>query len=318
MAFGPDQDLYVTEFSSGRILRLSDRDNDGAADEIKVVAEGFIEPSGLAFYEDGSLYVAETTRVFRLSNPDENGKYQDREIIFAGIPAGGNTNRTIIFSPDWRRLFLSVGSSCNACVERDSRRATIMLMKPDGSDSEVYAKGLRYIIGLAFHPEDETLWGAVVGRDDLADETYPEVLYTIYLDTNGGWPFCHAGIIIDPDFGDKESCSGRLLKPRTLLEAHTAPYGLEFYLGSQYPDKYSNNIFVALHGTGEGDTAAGYKIIQKPLGADGVFQDFAVGWLLDDGSHWGTPMDLIEGPDGSLFLSDDLAGIIYRISYEGE
>ena len=168
MAFGPDQALYVTEFSSGRVLRLADQDNNGAADEIGIVADGFIEPSGLAFYEDGSLYVSETTRVFRLSNPDENGKYQDREIIIAGIPAGGNTNRTIIFSPDWTRLFLSVGSSCNACVEQDARRATILLMKPDGSDSQIYASGLRYVIGLAFHPEDEALWGAVVGRDGLS------------------------------------------------------------------------------------------------------------------------------------------------------
>ena len=153
---------------------------------------------------------------------------------------------------------------------------------------------------------------------DLADELSPEVIYTLYLDSNGGWPYCLAGKIPDPDFGNKESCSDDLLDPRKFLEANSAPYGLEFYIGSEYPDKYRNNIFVALHGTGEGISDAGHKIIQKPLGADGIFQDFAVGWLMDDGTFWGTPMDLIEGPDGSLYLSDDFAGIIYRISFEGE
>ncbi len=126
MAFGPDQQLYVTELSTGRVLALPDRDQDGLADEVEVVAENLIEPSGIAFYEDGSLYVAETTRIFRLGNSDGDGYFQDREIITAGIPAGGNTNRTIIFSPDWQHLYLAIGSSCNVCLEQDERRAGVM------------------------------------------------------------------------------------------------------------------------------------------------------------------------------------------------
>ncbi len=319
MAFGPDQKLYISEYGSGKVLRFSDQDNDGTADGNEIVVEGLIEPSGLAFFEDGSLYVAETTRIFRFTDPDGDGNYQDRETIIAGISAGGNSNRTIIFSPDWKRLFLAVGSSCNVCLEQDERRASIMLMKPDGSEPQIYARGLRYVIGLDFHPKRETLWGAVIGREGLGDNLPPEIIYTLYLETDGGWPFCHAGDIIDPDFGDKDSCTEDILQPRFSIEAHTAPHGLEFYTGSQFPEEYQDDLFIALHGSGVADSAAGYKIIRKPLGVGGseVIQDFAVGWLQNDGTHWGTPMDLIEGPDGSLFLSDDYAGVIYRITYEG-
>jgi len=319
MAFGSDQKLYVSEFGSGRILRFPDQDRDGTADGIEIVAEGFIEPSGLAFYVDDSMYIAETTRIFRLTDPDGDGSYQERETIFAGISAGGNTNRTIIFSPDWQRLFLAVGSSCNVCFEQDERRASILLMKPDGSDIQIYTRGVRNVVGLDFHPEQETLWGAVIGREGLGDDIPPESVYTFYLETDGGWPYCHAGIIVDPDFGDKNSCTDDILQPRFNLEAHTAPHGVDFYTGSQFPEEYQDDYFIALHGSGEADSAVGFKIVRKPLGVGGNkgIQDFAVGWLQDNGTHWGTPMDLIEGPDGSLFLSDDYAGVIYRITYEG-
>jgi len=317
MAFGPDQQLYVTEPSMGRVLLLPDRDRDGLSDGAEVVAENLLGPSGIAFFQDGSLYVSEITRILRLEDSDGDGYFQDQEIITAGIAAGGNTNRSIIFSPDWQHLYLAIGSSCNVCLEQDQRRGGVMRYKPDGSEGRIFSTGLRHVIGLTFTPNNDILWAAVMEREGLEDGLPPETIYPIYIDANGGWPYCHAGRIIDPDFGDKDSCREDLLTPVFELESQSAPYGLEFYSGDQFPENYKQDLFVALHGTGEGANAKGYKILRIPLGSgdEGIVQDFAVGWLGDDGIPWGAPTDLIQGPNGDLFLSDDKLGVIYRIFY---
>ncbi len=316
LAFGPDQSLYVSETGSGRILRLPDHDQDGFADDLEIAAEGFIEPSGLAFYQDGSLYAAETTRVFRLTDQDGDGFFEERETIIAGIAAGGNTNRSIIFSPDWKRLFVSIGSSCNVCMEHDPRRATIMRFDSDGSQGRIYTKGIRYSIGLALQPNNDILWISNIEREGLGDDLPPDTIYSAFIDADGGWPYCHSGRIVDPDFGDKDSCEKKLLSPKVELEAHSVPRGIEFYLSEQFPDNYQKDLFIALGGSGKG----GPRIVNVPLGSGEetpIVKDFAVGWLLEDGTHWGTPMDLIEGPSGDLYLSDDFAGVIYRIFYDG-
>jgi glucose/arabinose dehydrogenase len=318
MAFGPDGHLYITESDSGNVLRLLDSDGDGEAEQTEVAADGLIEPSGLAFFNDGSLYVAETTRVFRFSDPDSDGYFEERESVLSGIPAGGFTNRTLIFSPDWRRLYMAVGSSCNVCEEIDQRRGTILIIYPDTGDHEIYASGIRYAVGLDFQAGDEAIWTAIVGREGLSDGFPPDTIYKVSWYVDAGWPECHAGTIIDPDFGAKDSCS-EVQKPAIYLEAGSAPHGIEFYTGSQFPAEYLGDLFIALHGSGENGQAKGYKIVRRGIG-DGdqkEVEDFAVGWIGEDGLPWGTPMDLIQGPDGSLYLSDDLAGVIYRISYEG-
>jgi len=317
MAFGPDQQLYVTEPTTGRVLLLPDRDRDGLSDGVEIVAENLIGPSGIAFFQDGSLYVSEITRILRLGDSDGDGYFQDQEIITAGIAAGGHTNRSIIFSPDWKHLYLAIGSSCNVCLEQDERRGGVMRYKPDGSESRIFSTGLRHVIGLTFTPNNDILWAAVMEREGLQEGLPPETIYPIYIDADGGWPYCHAGRIIDPDFGKKDSCGEELLTPVFELEAQSAPYGLEFYSGDQFPENYNQDLFVALHGTGEGADANGYKILHISLGSGdtGIVQDFAVGWLGDDGIPWGAPTDLIQGPDGDLFLSDDKLGVIYRIFY---
>jgi glucose/arabinose dehydrogenase len=316
LAFGPDQQLYVSEPDTGRVLVLADKDRDGRADNAKVAAENLIEPSGIAFYEDGSLYVAETTRIIRLGDSDGDGFFENHEIITAGIAAGGNTNRSIIFSPNWQQMYLAIGSSCNVCQEDDPRRGTVMRFKPDGTDGLIFSKGLRVVIGMAFTPND-ILWAAVSEREGLPEGLPPETIYAIYIDSDGGWPYCHAGRIIDPEFGKKDSCSEDLLSPVFELEAQSAPYGIEFYTGDQFPDSYNKDLFVALHGTGEGSEARGYKILNIPLGEgeSGLVEDFAVGWVDAEGTPWGTPTDLIQGPDGDLFVSDETLGVIYRIYY---
>ena len=318
MAFGPDGSLYVTIPAAGEIRRLEDSDQDGIAESDQLVAEGLLEPSGIAFYQDGSLYVAETTRILRLTDPEGDGSFQEREIITAGIAAGGNTNRSIIFSPDWRHLYLAIGSSCNACLEEDQRRAGVMRFNADGSEGRIFASGLRYVIGMDFRPDREILWVANIEREGLRGDLPPETVYAIYTDANAGWPYCHAARIADPELGDRNSCSQDLLTPLIELEAHSAPYGMTFYTGEQFPAEYQQDVFIALHGTGTGSAARGYKIIRIPLGggeSQPQAEDFALGWSGEDGDPWGAPTDIVQGPDGSLFISDDLAGVVYRIFY---
>jgi glucose/arabinose dehydrogenase len=319
MAVGPDNHLYVAERTTGRILRLPDRDQNGVADGIEIAAEELLDPSSLAFYKDGSMYVGETTRVIRLLDPDGDGYFQEREVIVAGIPAGGHTTRTVIFSPDYSHLYVSIGSSCNVCEERDSRRASVMRYKPDGSDEYRYATGLRNAVGLAFHPGEDRLYASNNGRDWLGDDLPPETIYALYTELDAGWPSCHAARIIDPEFGNPDSCQN-IAPPKAEIQAHTAPLGITFYTGDQFPEEYRNTLFVALHGSWNRSVPVGYSVVQiVPQPGDlWPVKEFAVGWLREDGSHWGRPVDLVNAPDGSLFLSEDGQGTIYRIYYDDQ
>jgi len=319
MALGPDGLLYVAERGAGRVVRLRDANLDGAADGIEVVAKGINQPNSLAFAPDGSLYVAETTRVWRLSQPDGQGVYQQREEVIKGLPGGGHATRTLLFSPDGTALFVSIGSSCNICQESDSRRATIMKFNPDGSGGQVYASGLRNAVGITFRPDTQELWATDNGRDNLGDTLPPETVYKITEGGNYGWPYCHAGRIIDPDFGSAQSCQG-IQAPVIEMAAHMAPLGLAFYTGSQFPPEYQGSLFIALHGSWNSSVPVGYKIMRAAVSAGqvGPAEDFASGWLRADGSVWGRPVDIVNAPDGSLFVSDDLGGNIYRIYYVGK
>ena len=319
MTVGPDEQLYVAERAAGRIIRLPDRDGDGVADGVEVVAEGLDAPSSIAFYQDGSLYVGETTRILRLSDPDGDGIFQERETIIEGLPEGGHNTRTVLFSPDWRYLYVSVGSSCNVCDEADARRATIVRYLPDGSDEQIYALGLRNAVGITFRPGTEELWATNNGRDWLGDDQPPEAIYVVEQGDDAGWPRCHAGRIIDPEFGEEGACEG-VLDPVVEMQAHSAPLGLKFYTGERFPDEW-NDLFVAFHGSWNRSTPTGYKVIHIPVdenGQPGSPQDFAAGWLRQDGSQWGRPVDVQTSPEGGLFVSDDGAGFIYRIFYTGE
>ncbi len=318
MTVGPDGMVYVAERGAGRIVRLPDRDGDGVADDVEVAADGLSAPSSLAFYTDGSLYVGETRRVLRLSNPDDEGLLRDRETIVDGLPSGGHNTRTVRFSPDGAYLYVSVGSSCNVCIEDDARRSTIMRYRPDGSEETVYAEGLRNAVGITFRPGTDELWATNNGRDWLGDDQPPETIYKVTEGENAGWPYCHAGRLVDPDYGEEGACEG-ISDPEVEMQAHTAPLGLTFYTGSQFPEAYHGDMFVGLHGSWNRTVPVGYKVVHVPMenGEPGEVRDFAVGWLQDDGSKWGRPVDVVTAPDGSLLISDDGEGRIYRAFYHG-
>jgi len=318
MTIGPDGIAYVAERGAGRIVRLPDRDADGVADGVEVVASGLSAPSSLDFYTDGSLYVGETTRVVRLFDPDDEGVFQEQETIVDGLPSGGHTTRTVLFSPDGEYLYVSIGSSCNVCIEDDNRRSTIMRYRPDGSEEMIFAEGLRNAVGITFRPGTDELWATNNGRDWLGDDQPPETIYLVTEGEDAGWPYCHAGRIVDPDYGEEGSCEG-ISDPEVEMQAHTAPLGLTFYTGSQFPERYQGDMFVGLHGSWNRTVPVGYKVVHIPMedGEPGEVRDFAVGWLREDGSKWGRPVDVVTAPDGSLLISDDGEGRIYRAFYHG-
>jgi glucose/arabinose dehydrogenase len=231
------------------------------------------------------------------------------------LPSGGHNTRTLLFSPDWSALFVSVGSSCNVCDESDERRATIVRYNPDGSDERIFARGLRNAVGITFRPGTDELWATNNGRDMLGDDLPPETINLARQGDNFGWPRCHAGRISDPEFGGPDACQG-VAAPAVEMQAHSAPLGLAFYTGSIFPEEYRGDLFVAFHGSWNRSVPTGYKIVRIPFenGTPGAVRDFAVGWLVGDVA-WGRPVDVITAPDGGLFVSDDGSGRIYQILY---
>ena len=295
MTLGPDGQIYVAERGAGRILRLPDDDRDGKPDRIEVAAEGLNAPSSLAFYRDGSLYVGETNRVLRLPPASGGETFGEPEVIVPDLPVGGH----------------------NVCEEADPRRAAIMRYDPDGSNGRLFAKGLRNAVGITIRPGTDALWATNNGRDFLGDDLPPETVYLVEEGKDYGWPYCHSGRIIDPDHGSDGSCQG-VESPLVEMQAHAAPLGLEFYSGDQFPSEYQGDLFVALHGSWNRTSPVGYKVVRISLDGDtiGAVEDFASGWL-ERGSSWGRPVDVLTGPEGSLYVSDDAGGMIYRISYHG-
>jgi glucose/arabinose dehydrogenase/thiol-disulfide isomerase/thioredoxin len=315
MAIGPDKEIYVAEMNGGSIIRLPDLNRDGVADKVERIADGFRGPNSIAFHRDGSMYVAEPGKVWRLEK-DGSGKWVNRKSIIAGLPEGGHSTRTLLFSRDYKWLFVAIGSFCNVCNEEDSRRATIMRYKADGSNGKIFAKGLRNVVGMTWRPGTDELWATCNGRDHLGDDAPPDTVQLVKEGDDFGWPRCHAGRITDPEFGSQVSCKG-VAKPKAELQAHSAPLGLTFYTGDQFPSEYKNDLFVAFHGSWNRSKPTGYKVVRlsKSDGYSAPPQDFASGWLSPSGQRTGRPVDVLTAPDGALLISDDAFGKIHRISY---
>ncbi|MDQ3549000.1 MAG: PQQ-dependent sugar dehydrogenase, partial [Chloroflexota bacterium] len=300
---------YVTD-QTGRVLRLPDADGDGVADDAETVLDGLNNPHGITFH-DGELYIAEETRVIRAT---DDGTFETVTPIIDDLPEGGHSTRTIRFGPD-SMLYVSIGSSCNVCEEDDPRRAAIWRYNADGSGGEPFATGLRNAVGIAFHPESGELWATNNGRDGMGDDVPPETINQLSMGVDFGWPRCHAGTVVDPEFGGDGACDG-VVQPAVLLQAHSAPLGLTFASGDQLSE-FDGDLLVAFHGSWNRSEPTGYKVVKIPFegGApSGEAQDFVSGWLLADGDRWGRPVDVLVATDGSLLISDDEGGRIYRLS----
>ncbi len=312
MALDDEGTLFVTD-RLGRVLRLPDKDGDGVADQTEVALDGLNNPHGITFH-DGALYVAEETRVIRAIDNDEDGAFETISAIIEGLPEDGHWSRTIRFGPDGM-LYLSVGSSCNVCEEEDPRRAAIWRYNADGNGGEPFAVGLRNAVGITFHPDTGELWATNNGRDGMGDNVPPETINQPDFGDDFGWPRCHSGDVIDPQFGSDGACEG-VAAPAVRMQAHSAPLGLTFANGEQLA-AFSGDLLVAFHGSWNRSEPTGYKVVRVPFengSATGETHDLVTGWLLPDGDRWGRPVDVIVASDGSLMISDDEAGRIFRLS----
>ena len=315
LEMGPDARLYAVRSSAGEIVRF-DLNADGTANgSPAVVASGLRQPYGLAF-RNGDLYVGETHQVIRLTGP---GFTQETTIV-PGLPTGGHWTREIEFGPDGR-LYVSVGSSCNLCEEGDTRRAAVVRYTADGSGEEIIAEGLRNTVGLAFHPETGALWASQNERDRLGDDVPAEELNIL---TPGGavehfgWPYCYEDRVPNPEYADPQRCVGTVA-PALEMQAHSAPLGMVFYDGEQFPAEYRGDLFLAFHGSWNRSEPTGYKVVRIRVqnGQPVSYEDFAAGWLTGGGAVLGRPVAVEVGPDGSLYVSDDGVGRIWRVRWVG-
>jgi glucose/arabinose dehydrogenase len=321
MAVDPRGTLLLSDPGAGKIVALPDADRDGRADAVREVARGLDLPHGMAFHE-GRLLVAETGRVLRFEYDPHTRRASAPRVLIDGLPRGGNhPYRTIVLGPD-ERLYLSIGSSCNVCEERDRRRAAILRYDPDGTGETFVATGVRNAVGIAFNPATGRLWATINERDWRGDDVPPDYISEIVEGGFYGWPSCYVqGRKVwpdtDPAFRNPEACA-RTTLPTLEIQAHSAPIGLAFYTGRQFPEEYRGDLFVAYQGSWNRTVPTGYKVVRvrmrdgQPVG----IEDFATGWLRG-GRAFGSLVDIIVGADGALYVSDQRAGAVYRIAYTG-
>lgn len=320
MALSPSGILYVGNRDKTSVYAIQDVDGDFKADKKYVIATGLNTPNGVAF-RNGDLYVAEINRILKypgieskLSNPPQPSVVND------SYPTETHHGwKYIAFGPDGK-LYVPVGAPCNICESKDEVFASITRINADGSGREVFAHGVRNSVGFTWHPQTKELWFTDNGRDMLGDDKPScELNVAPKAGMHFGYPYCHEGSIKDPEFGSKRPCSD-FVPPADKLGPHVAPLGLKFYTGSMFPASYKNQIFVAEHGSWNRSQKIGYNVTLVNVADSKVtgHSAFASGWL-DDATqkNWGRPVDVVVMADGSLLVSDDQAGVIYRISYKG-
>jgi glucose/arabinose dehydrogenase len=322
MTFSPGGVLLVSESGEDKVVALPNPKHTGKAERTVTILDHLQEPHGVAFFE-GKLYVAESDKV-RSYDWDEANLHATNPKKLVDLPSGGgHSTRTLLFHGG--KMYVSAGSSCNVCIEKDPRRAAVMEFNPDGSGQRIFAKGLRNAVGLAENQKTDSVWVTVNGRDWLGDDLPPETIYD--LGKNGGdagWPYCYGDRVPDSNLtrpGDDRCRS--VLEPKVQMQAHSAPLGLAFYEGSAFPAEYQNNIFVAFHGSWNRSVPTGYKVVRVKLDdkgqPQGGAQDFITGWLAPGetkkGRWMGRPVGIVFDGDGAMYLSDDSGGVIYRITY---
>lgn len=316
LTIGDKGTVFVGTHRSGKVYALQDTDGDGKADKIYTIAENLDMPNGVTFHK-GALFVAENSRILRFDRIESQlEKPPAPVVIYDKLPSEAYHGWRYLRIGEDNKLYVSIGVPCNVCKENNPLFGTINRMNPDGSQFETVVEGVRNSVGFAWHSQTKELWFTDNGRDWLGDKLPDDELNRVTaLGQHFGFPYCHAGTITDPLFGKGHKCD-EFQAPALKLGAHVAPLGIRFYTGTQFPPEYYNQIFIAEHGSWNTSRPVGYRIVSVRLN-DSKVEDskvFAEGWLQDD-RMWGRPVDLEIMPDGALLVSDDLAGVIYRISY---
>jgi len=332
----PNGDAFVAESEPGRIKVFRGITQDGKAEKVEIFATQLKQPFGIAFYPPGPnpkyVYVGNTDSVVRF--PYENGDLKARgpeEVIVPDLPGGGRLRggghwtRDLAFSLDGKKMYASVGSRSNVddpdTHPEEFHRADILEANPDGTGLRVYAWGIRHPVGIAVHPETGELWASVNERDELGDNLPPD--YITHVQEGGfyGWPWYYTGGNQDPRHkGKRPELKDKVIVPDVLLQPHNASLEMTFYQGEQFPQEYRGDIFAAEHGSWNKAARTGYEVIRVPLKqgrATGEYQDFLSGFVTSDGDVWGRPVGVAVAKDGSLLVTDDGSGCIWRVSYVG-
>ena len=317
MTLSPDEVLFVGTRDS-KVYAVLDTNKDDKADNVITIASGLKSPNGVTF-RDGSLYVAEISKVWRYDNIEKNLQNLPEPVLINDhFPGDAHHGwKFIAFGPDGK-LYVPVGAPCNICLRDDDERyGSIMRMNTYGSDLEVFVHGIRNSVGFDWHPETNELWFTDNGRDMLGDDIPSDELnHAPEKGLHFGYPFVHQGDIPDPEFGEGVDLT-KYVKPVQKLGPHVAALGMRFYTGNMFPEEYKNRIFIAQHGSWNRSQKIGYRVMSVKLNGNEVvsYEPFAEGWLKGD-SVSGRPVDVLVMPDGSLLVSDDFGGVIYRITYK--
>jgi glucose/arabinose dehydrogenase len=316
MVLSPDGVLFVGTRGQGNVYAVLDKNNDNKADEVIKIASGLNRPNGVAF-RNGSLYVAENSRILRFDDIENNlTANAPFTVVKDDFPTDASHGwKFIAFGPD-DKLYVPVGAPCNICLRDDEIYASITRMDPDGSNHEVFAHGVRNTVGFDWHPQTNELWFTDNGRDMMGDDIPPDELNRApQSGMHFGYPFFHGSGISDPEYGDGKNAAD-YVEPVQNLGPHVAALGMRFYTGNMFPEQYRNQIFIAEHGSWNRTEKIGYRVMLVRLNGNNAtsYEPFAEGWLQGE-SVSGRPVDVLVMPDGALLLSDDYAGVIYRISY---
>ncbi len=315
LTLSPGGILYVGTREEGKVYALPLRNLD-AAPEVITIARGLRMPNGVAFRE-GALYVAEVHRILKFPNLEADLKHPPQPVVvndqFPREEAHGW--KFIAFGPDGK-LYVPVGAPCNVCLPPQPIFATITRLNPDGTGLEIFARGVRNSVGFDWHPQTRELWFTDNGRDMMGDNLPPDELnHAPRAGLHFGFPHCHGNGIPDPEFNQGKDCR-QFTPPALELGPHVAALGMRFYTGARFPEKYRGGIFIAEHGSWNRTVPIGYRVMfvkmenSRPV----AYEVFAEGWLTG-GKAWGRPVDVLVLPDGSLLVSDDKGGRVYRISY---
>ncbi|HXJ10634.1 MAG TPA: sorbosone dehydrogenase family protein [Candidatus Limnocylindrales bacterium] len=317
----PDGDIFAADTGAGEVVVLRDPQHSGGAAQREVFAGGLKRPFGIAFHDD-YVYVGNTGEVVRFRYDKQTSKRTGESEHVLDLPnTGGHSTRTLAFSKDGQHLYISVGSSGNIDIEKDQRRAAILVCDPDGKNARVYASGLRNGVGLAVEPATGAVWTSVNERDELGDNLPPDFLTSVKDGGFYGFPYSYIGDNVDSRVEpQKPDLVAKAIIPDVLLGAHVAPMQFAFYTGQQFPESYRGGIFLAEHGSWNRASRAGYQIVfvgvkDGKAAADPV--PFLTGFVPDPAGKNvnGRPVGVTVAPDGALLVSDDGANVIYRVSY---